>query len=499
MAGKKTAKFAAIDYGAESGRVVVGLFDGAKLELDEIHRFPNGPVQVLDSLHWDVLRLFQEAKNGLALAAKKHGGDIEGVGVDTWGVDFGLLGKKDVLLGNPYHYRDARTDGMIEKACKLVSRRKIFEHTGIQFIKLNTIYQLLAMVKAKSPLLDMAKTLLMMPDLFNFLLTGRKVGEFTIATTSQLYDPRKRAWSKYLCSRLGIPHRILPDIIQPGKAVGPLLPQVAEEVGLPDATVIAPGAHDTASAVAAVPAVGSKHAYISSGTWSLMGAEIKKPIINDDALACNFTNEGGVAGTFRFLKNIMGLWLVQECRRQWAKEGEELDYAQITQLAADAEPFRSLVEPDYEAFMGIGNMPQMLADFCVKTGQPAPETKGQFVRCALESLAMKYRWTVEKLDELRGIRHSPIHVVGGGSQNALLCQFTADATQRPVVAGPVEATAMGNILLQAMNKKRVKNLKEAREVVRNSFDVRTYEPGDPGPWDEAYERYLRIAEQAENL
>ena len=495
----KTAKFAAIDYGAESGRVVVGLFDGKRIELDEIHRFPNGPVQVVDRLHWDALRLFQEAKNGLAMAAKKHGADIEGIGVDTWGVDFGLLGRKDVLLGNPYHYRDSCTDGMMDKAFKLVAKEEIFEHTGIQFIKLNTIFQLLAMVKAKSPLLDAAKTLLLMPDLFNYLLTGRKVSEFTIATTSQLYDPREEKWSTYLCKKLGIPSHIFVDVIQPGEAVGDLLPHVAEEVGLPNATVIAPGAHDTASAVAAVPAEGSKHAYISSGTWSLMGAETKKPIINDEALACNFTNEGGVCGTYRFLKNIMGLWLVQECRRQWAKEGDELDYAQITKIAEDAEPFRSIVEPDYEAFIAIGNMPEMLADFCKKTGQPVPQDKGQFVRCALESLAMKYRWTVEKLDELRGIKHSPIHVVGGGSQNRLLCQFTADATQRPVVTGPIEATAIGNILLQALNKKHVKNIKEAREVVRNSFDVETFEPGDAGPWDEAYARYLQIAEQAAGM
>ena len=494
-----TAKFAAIDYGAESGRVVVGLFDGTRIELDEIHRFANGPVQVVDSLHWDVLRLFGEAKQGLAMAAKKHGTDIEGIGVDTWGVDFGLLGRRDVLLGNPYHYRDSRTDAMMEKAFKLVPKDTIFERTGIQFIKLNTIYQLLAMVKAKSPLLDAAKTLLLMPDLFNFLLTGRKTNEFTIATTAQLYDPRKGKWSKSLCKKLGIPYGIFCDVIQPGDEVGPLLSHVAEETGLAHAAVIAPGCHDTASAVAAVPAHGNEHAYISSGTWSLMGAEITKPIITPDALACNFTNEGGVCGTYRFLKNIMGLWLVQECRRQWAKEGEELDYGQITKLAEEAQPFRSIVEPDYEAFMGIGNMPEMLADFCRQTGQPVPEDKGQFVRCALESLAMKYRWTLEKLDELRGIRHSPIHVVGGGSQNRLLCQFAADATQRPVVTGPIEATAMGNVMLQALSRGHVSSIQEAREVVRNSFDVETFEPGEAGPWDDAYARYLAVAEQAAEM
>ena len=495
----QTAKFAAVDFGAESGRVVVGLFDGQRIELDEVHRFPNGPVQVVDSLHWDVLRLFAEAKDGLAAAAKKHGSEIEGIGVDTWGVDFGLMGRDNVLLGNPYHYRDSRTDGMMEEAFKRVSKDEIFEHTGIQFIKLNTIYQLLAMVLGKSRLLDAAQRLLMMPDLFNFLFTGRQTSEFSIATTSQLYDPRSGCWSKALCDKLGIPHRIFADVIQPGDEVGALLPHVAEEVGLPNACVIAPGCHDTASAVAAVPAKGNEHAYISSGTWSLMGAEIAEPIINAQALAGNFTNEGGVCGTYRFLKNIMGLWLVQECRRQWAREGEELSYSEIAQIAAAAEPFRSLVEPDYEEFMGIGDMPAMLRSFCEKTGQPAPQTKGQFVRCALESLAMKYRWTLEKLDELRGIRHSPVHIVGGGSQNKLLCQFTADATQRPVVTGPVEATAVGNVLLQALNRGHVASLQEAREVVRNSFGVETYEPGAAGEWDDAYTRYLKTSEQAAEM
>ena len=495
----QTAKFAAVDFGAESGRVVVGLFDGQRIELDEVHRFHNGPVQVVDSLHWDVLRLFAEAKDGLAAAAKKHGSEIEGIGVDTWGVDFGLIGRDNVLLGNPYHYRDTRTDGMMDEAFKRVSKEEIFEHTGIQFIKLNTIYQLLAMVLSKSPLLDVAQRLLLMPDLFNFLLTGRQTSEFSIATTSQLYDPRRGCWSKALCDKLGIPDGLFAGVIQPGEEVGPLLPAIAEAVGLPRARVIAPGCHDTASAVAAVPAHGSEHAYISSGTWSLMGAEIAEPIINAQALAGNFTNEGGVCGTYRFLKNIMGLWLVQECRRQWARDGEELSYADITQIATDAEPFRSLVEPDYEEFMGIGNMPAMLRGFCESTGQPTPDTKGQLVRCALESLAMKYRWTLEKLDELRGIRHSPVHVVGGGSQNQLLCQFTADATQRPVVAGPVEATAVGNVLLQALNRGRVASLDEAREVVRNSFEVTTYEPGPAGPWDRAYERYMKVVDRAAGL
>jgi len=495
----RTAKFAAIDFGAESGRVVVGLFDGKRIELKEVHRFPNGPVQVVDSLHWDLLRLLAEAKHGLAEAAKRYGAEIEGIGVDTWGVDFGLIGRDNVLLGNPYHYRDSRTDGMMEEAFARVPKEEIFGRTGIQFIKLNTIFQLVAMVQSKSPLLDVAERLLLMPDLFNYLLTGRQVSEFSIATTAQLYDPRQACWSKELCDKLEIPYHIFADVIQPGDEVGALLPDVAEEVGLPDAKVIAPGCHDTASAVAAVPARGSEHAYISSGTWSLMGAEITDPIINEQALDGNFTNEGGVCGTYRFLKNIMGLWLVQECRRQWAKDGDALSYDRITQLASEAEPFRSIVEPDYEEFMGIGDMPAMLASFCEKTGQPAPETKGQFVRCALESLALKYRWTLERVDELRGLRHDPIHVVGGGCQNKLLNQFTANATQRPVVAGPVEATATGNVLLQAINRGHLASIQEARDVVRSSFDVETFEPEDAAPWDEAYDRYLRIAAQAAEM
>jgi len=492
-------KFVAIDFGAESGRGVLGRLDGGKLTLEEAHRFPNGPTRVIDSLHWDALRLYTEMKTALAECVKKHGPDIEGVGVDTWGVDFGLLGRDDVLLGNPYHYRDERTDGMMERAFDLMPKQEIFEHTGIQFIKLNTVYQLLAMTLEESPLLDAAETLLLMPDLFNFLLTGEKVSEFSIATTTQFYDPREGTWSKDVFDRLGLPFDIMPDVIQPGTEVGPLLPWIAEEVGMRDAHVIAPGCHDTASAVAAVPAEGGDYAYISSGTWSLMGNEITEPIINEQSLTHNFTNEGGVCGTFRFLKNIMGLWLVQECRRIWEKDGKAYSYQELADRAAAAEPFGPIVEPDHESFISIGDMPAMIASFCEKTGQRPPQDEGAFVRCALESLALKYRWTLEKLEECCGRRLEAVHIVGGGCQNRLLNQFAADAMKRPVIAGPVEATAAGNVLMQAIGRGHLASIDEAREVVRNSFDVETFEPAAGDAWDETYERYLQIMEKAADV
>ncbi|MCC6446765.1 MAG: rhamnulokinase [Armatimonadetes bacterium] len=491
------AKFLAFDLGAESGRGVLGFFDGRTLRLEDVHRFPNGPVRILGSMHWDALRLFGEMKEALRLAVHRYGAEIEGIGVDTWGVDFGLIGRGDVLLGNPYHYRDKRTDGMMEEAFRRMPREEIFEHTGIQFMKLNTVYQLLAMVVQKSPLLEIAETLLMMPDLFHFWFTGCKVSEFTEATTSQFYDPRAGGWSKPLCEQLGLPYSILPEITKPGTVIGELLPSVAQETGAGAVPVIAPASHDTGSAVAAVPAQTGDYAYISSGTWSLMGIEAREPIINSRSLALNFTNEGGVCGTFRFLKNIMGLWLVQECRRTWARAGEDLSYSDLADQAASAKPFGFLIEPDHSAFLSPGDMPAEIRRFCRQTGQPEPESKGEIIRCSLESLALKYRWTVESLEQILGKRLSVIHLVGGGTQNRLLSQFTADATGRPAVAGPIEATAIGNILMQALARGYVSSLSQAREVVRNSFEVITYEPRNTAAWDEAYGRYLNIREKAE--
>ena len=493
-----TSDYLAVDLGAESGRGVIGRFDGERLALHEVHRFPNGPVRMLETLHWDLPRLFEEIKTALRKAGAAGPG-LDGVGVDTWGVDFGLVGRGDTLLGNPVHYRDARTEGMIEAASRLVPRRRMYEITGLQFLPFNTAFQLLALKSAGSPLLEVAETLLMMPDLFGWLLTGRRAGERTDASTTQLLDPRAGAWSDELCAGLGLPRAVLPELIEPGTELGPLRRSVAEEVGIASLTVLAPATHDTASAVAAVPAVGAGPAggppdwcYLSSGTWSLLGVEVPRPIIDAATYRHNFTNEGGVAGTTRLLKNIMGLWLVQECRRAWARAGRDLSYEELLPRAEAAPAFASLVDPDDPSFLAPGDMPARLAAFCARTGQPAPADDGAFVRCALESLALKYRWTVERLEEILGTTIRTIHVVGGGSRNTLLCQFAADACKRPVHAGPVEATAAGNVLLQAMGRGRIGSVAEARAVVARSFPATVYEPRDPAAWDEAAGRFAGL-------
>jgi rhamnulokinase len=476
-------QFLALDLGAESGRGVLGRFDGERLTLSDVHRFPNGPVRVLDSMYWDALRLFTEMQQAIGRAAEEAGDDLVGMGVDTWGVDFGLLGPGDVLVGNPYHYRDERTVGMVEEACKHVPRAEIFGYTGIQFMELNTLFQLYAMAQNRSPLLEMAETLLMMPDLFNFWFTGQKVSEFSIATTTQFYDPRRGDWALELLDRLGIPTHFLTQIVPPGHQLGGLLRPLAETTGAKRLTVVAPAGHDT----------GSDYAYISSGTWSLMGVEITEPIVNEQALRYNFTNEGGVCGTFRFLKNIMGLWLVQESRREWQRQGDDYSYDEITRMASEAPAFEAVVEPDDPSFLRPGDMPARIAEFCAKTGQAAPASRGGLIRCALESLALKYRWVLSCLEELQGKRLEAVHIVGGGTQNTLLNQFAADATDRPVITGPIEATATGNILMQAIALGHLGSLDDARQVVRNSFEVTTYEPQNSAAWDAAYERYLKVA------
>ncbi len=497
-----TADYLALDLGAESGRGVLGRFDGDRLALEEVHRFPNDPVRMLDTLHWDLPRLYAEMKVALGKAASGHPG-LEGVGVDTWGVDFGLVGRGETLLGHPVHYRDARTEGMMDLAARLVPSERIYEITGLQFLPINTAYQLLALRAGGSPLLDAAETLLMMPDLFGWLLTGRRAGERTNASTTQLLDPRDGTWSDELCSGLGLPRRILPPLIDPGTELGPLRRSVADELGISaPIAVIAPATHDTASAVAAVPARGT-HAsgppdwcYLSSGTWSLLGVEVPAPVITEATRRANFTNEGGVAGTTRLLKNIMGLWLVQECRRTWARQGRDHSYDDLIARARAARPFAAIIEPDDPSFLAPGDMPARIAAYAARTGQAAPADEGAFVRSALESLALKYRWTIARLDAILGTKIQAVHVVGGGARNALLCQFTADACGIPVHAGPVEATAAGNVLLQAMGRGRVANLAEARAIVAASFPVETYEPRDVEAWRDAFGRFEGLVDAA---
>lgn len=492
---EQARKLVALDLGAESGRAVVGLLREDRLTLAEVHRFPNGPIRIPagaggDPLYWDILRLWSEIKRGLTLCAQKHC-EIASLGVDTWGVDFALLDANDELLGNPRHYRDSRTEGMLEAAFLRVPRPEIFERTGIQFMRLNSLYQLLAMKLAHSSQLEAARTFLTIPDLFNFWLTGRKVNEFTNATTTQCYDPRTRDWAKPMLQQLGLPTAIFGELIAPGTPLGELLPSLAEECGV-RTQVVAPACHDTGSAAVAVPASDDSFVYLSSGTWSLMGIEVKEPIINAQTLALNFTNEGGVCGTIRLLKNIMGLWLVQECRRAWIRAGRDFSYDELSRLAAQAPPLVSLIDPDDATFIAPADMPAAIAAFCHRTNQPVPDSPGALVRCALESLAMKYRWVLERLDELAGRRHKAIHIVGGGSQNCLLNQFTADACGRRVMAGPVEATAIGNVLMQALALGFVASLSEARAVVRRSFDVTTIEPTLSSNWDDAYGRWLEL-------
>lgn len=469
----------AIDLGAESGRVMAVHYDGASLELEELHRFPNTPVTLRGTLYWDFLRLWHEIQTGLEKGKAQRPASL---GIDTWGVDFGLLDSQGALIGNPVHYRDGRTEGMMEAVFARLPRREVFAQTGIQFMPINTLYQMMSLVERRSPQLEIAATFLTMPDLLNYWLTGARVCEFTIATTTQMLDPRSGAWAAELLQQLDIPTHIFPEIIPPGTRLG-------EYEGI---AVIAPACHDTGSAVAAVPAGTEPYAYISSGTWSLVGLEVDEPVINDAALAANLTNEGGMNGAFRLLKNVMGLWILQQCRQRWAAAGEAHTYDELVRLARQASPLRSLVSVDDEAFLPPGDHPRHVRALCERSGQPVPESSGAIVRTVLESLALAYRHVLELLQTVAERRVDVIYVVGGGSQNDLLNQMTADATGRPVIAGPVEATVIGNALAQFIALGELANLQQARDLVAKMGDLRRYEPQDQAAWDEAYDRYREL-------
>jgi rhamnulokinase len=488
----KNLKMLAFDFGASSGRAILGQFDGEKLTTEEIHRFSNDPVEVRGSLYWDTLRLFHEIKHGILKCMNSGHKDIASIAIDTWGVDFGLLDENGNLLGNPFHYRDIRTDGMMEEVFKIMPKDEVYLKTGIQFMKLNTIFQLFAMRYHCSPLFKLTKTLLFTPDLFNYFLTGVKTTEYSIASTSQLLDAEKGNWSEDLLNRLGLPGDIFTEIVPSGTVVGKLLPEIAKELGAGEVSVIATAAHDTASAVAAVPAIDEDYVYISCGTWSLMGVESDTPIINEKSYAHTFTNEGGVSGKIRFLKNIMGLWLIQESKRQWEREGDQSTFADLETAAWEAKPFVSFIDPDDDSFITPGDMPNKIRNYCQKTNQPVPETKGEVIRCIAQSLALKYRLTVENLEGILGKKLPVVHMVGGGIKDKMLCQFTANATARQVIAGPVEATAIGNLMVQAMALGAVRDLREIRQVVKNSFPAVEYIPQATAAWDEAYEGFRRI-------
>ncbi len=483
--------YAAIDLGAESGRVVKGILAGGKLRLEEINRFPNGMVPIGGHYHWNLIRLYEAMVEAFKTCAQSDV-PIESIGVDSWGVDFALLAEDETLMGLPVAYRDDRTDGMMEKLFEKIPSKTIYEKTGIAFLKFNSIYQLLALSSQNSEAIKNARHFLMVPDYFHYLFTGKMTNEYTIASTSQGVNLKTRSWDADILKAIGAPTGLMHDLIEPGTIVGPLTEQLQTITGLGPVPVVAPAGHDTASAVAAVPAEGKNWAYISSGTWSLMGIESDKPASTQKAYEYNFTNEGGVFNTIRFLKNIMGLWLVQRCRAAFDKQ---IDYGTLTQMAAEAPPFVSLIDPDRDRFMNPLSMTEAIADFCKETGQPVPASEGAFVRCCLESLALQYRLVAAQLEEVHDMKLEKIHIVGGGTQNKLLNQFTADATGMDVITGPIEATVIGNIVMQAIGMGHLDSLDQARQIIRDSFPMEAYRPQQTDVWDQQFDRFKKLKKQ----
>src|SRR6516164_9213246 len=486
--------YIACDLGAESGRVMLGRLEEGRLTLEEMHRFPSAAVRVLGSFRWDVLRIFEELKAGLRKVAQRRV-PVTSVSVDSWGVDYVLINAVHPMLSPPFHYRDARTESTYDRVLADLGSELIFSETGIQFMTINTIYHLASDVEKSAALLEVADCFLTIGDYFNYLFSGVPRVDESNASTTQLYNPRTRAWSDTVIKRCGIPRRIFPQIVAPGTILGPLLEEVATDTGLKanEVQVVATCSHDTGAAVAAVPAEDRDGwAYLSSGTWSLLGLELPQPLISEKVRERNFTNEAGYGGTTRFLKNIVGLWILQESRREWARQGLELDYATLTREAEQAEPFRSLIDPRAARFLKPGDMPQKIVAYCSESGQLAPETPGQFVRCILESLALLYRVTLEEMEQLTGRAVVRLHIVGGGSQNALLNQFASNATGRHVIAGPAEATAAGNVLIQAIALGHVDSLHTLRKIVRDSFALKALEPLESQSWHDAYQRFLNL-------
>ena len=473
----------AFDLGATSGRAILGCLGGGKLELHEIHRFPNEPVRYNGELHWDMPRLWHEVQAGLHAADR--GGPLASIGVDTWGVDYALLGEGGILLENPYHYRDQRTQGMVEKAAGVVGRDRIYDTTGIQFMALNTLYQLYAASQKTPRLLAAAESLLTIPDLLNYWLTGVQACEYTEATTTQFLDRRTRSWARGLLGDLGIPTHFLKPIVQPGAVLGGLRAELAQPEAFKTAVVTAPACHDTGSAVAAVK-TGGVTAFLSSGTWSLLGTEVPEAIVNEDSRRFNFTNEGGVGGTYRLLKNITGMWLLEECRKVWGTHS----YAELCAMASAEAPFQTIVDPDDSLFTAPEHMPRAIDAFCARTGQPAPRTPGAYTRTILESLALKYRSVLEQLGSIAGARFEQVRVIGGGCRNAMLNQFTADATGCRVLAGPAEATALGNIAMQLVGIGAMASIDDARALIERSFPVEVFQPAGSAVWDRAYANFV---------
>ncbi|MDP4152279.1 MAG: rhamnulokinase family protein [Bacillota bacterium] len=483
-------KMLAFDLGASSGRAMLGTLENGKIKIEEIHRFSNDPVMIGGTLHWDILRLFFEIKQGISKAVALGGG-FDSIGIDTWGVDFGLLDKEGRLLQNPVHYRDARTEGVPEKVYEKVSKDELFSRTGIQFMRINTLYQLYYL--AHSGGLEGVDKLLFIPDLLAYFLTGEQHAEYTVASTSNLLNPHTRDWDQTLLEKLGIPSGIFPSIIEPGSTYGMLSKGICEELGCKPVPVVAVGEHDTASAVAAVPSKVKHFAYISSGTWSLLGTELDKPVVSDDAARANFTNEGGYNNKIRFIKNIMGLWLIQESRRQWQREGQTVSFNDLEREALDTEPFESFIDPDAPLFEAPGNMPERIRKFCRETGQPVPESRGAVMRCIYQSLAMKYKYAFETMKSLTGYDFEILHIVGGGIKDTFLCKMAAGACGVMVNAGPAEATVIGNIAVQLIAAGELADLKDARKAVRAAVDIQQFAPHQSDEWEMHYPKFKGIA------
>lgn len=484
--------YLAFDLGAESGRAILGILDKTgRLRISQLHRFPNEMINVRGSLHWDILGLYREMLQAMRILAANYSGSPTSIGIDTWGVDFAFLDSLGNLVGMPFAYHDPRTKGAMEEVFSRIPRARLYQLTGTQFLPFNSVFQLYSMTRDRSPQLQIAADLLFIPDLFNYYLTGIKKSEFSFATTSQLYNPTAGTWENEIFQQLGLPKDMMQEIVPSGTILGELAENISLQTGLGRVPVVAVATHDTGSAVAAIPASGENFAFISSGTWSCMGIESPTPIINEKTLNYDMSNEGCVGGTFRVLKNIVGLWLLQGCRKEWLKV-RDYSYNELVKMAEKSAPIRTIIDPDRQEFLNPASMPQAIKEFCRQTKQPIPEEMGQFVRVILESLALAYRFALERLQEIGGRRLEQIHIIGGGSQNQLLCQFTADATGLPVCAGPVEATTIGNILVQAMAFGQISSLVELRQVVRFSFALKHYEPRRTAYWDDAYQQFLKL-------
>jgi rhamnulokinase len=485
--------YLAVDLGAESGRVLAGEFDGQNLVINVVHSFPNGPINLNGSIHWNTVGLYEQILKGLSKAQSEYGDSLISLGVDSWGLDYGHLDAQGNLLGLPYHYRDSRTGPMLEKINSMVPKEEAYARTGIQPLFINTLFQLMAETESNQSCLSQSDRLLFTPDLINFWLTGEKGNEITMASTSQMLNQQTRDWDKEFLDKLGIPTNMLGELWEPGHRVGDVIGGAQEKIGCKNLSVFTVGSHDTASAVAGVPAVGEQEfAYLSSGTWSLMGVEQSNPLCDSESAALGFTNEFGVSRDIRYLKNISGLWIVQECRRHWQSTGEDFDYGQLTSMAREARPFSAILDVDDPVFSTIGKMPEKIAERCLASAQSAPQSKNEIVRTALEGLALKYREVLENLRRKTGKSLTQLHIVGGGTQNELLNQMTADSTGCEVIAGPIEATGVGNVVVQMIASGELGSLEDARQVIADSFELKRYEPRQTPQWDEAYGRMLGL-------